>query len=326
MVSLSRMVLVGILVFLFAASLQLGAESAFAKTSSTKVPVFVWMFGYTGDYFLPQTQLGITPSQTVSVAQTISSDVGGASSLRLVGVVGEEPGNNVQSSNISTIAAYVTSLKPYASILYGRLDMEEFNFTSSTTLISQVSLYVNQLGLNGIWIDHGPNEWQAVGSTAFNAGMQAIVNEFPTLNIIMNQAVEKGGYITPASGDTWGQNTWISPSLVSNTYNQVNLTIIKALNAIYPNRVVLHFDANAQVSTEPMGLFANQAKSVEKSTIRSLVSEGKSNDFNLVFPILGDATEASSIYNGTLYNSLKIGMYQRGTEDSFIHQMNAMRR
>jgi hypothetical protein len=324
MVSLYRVLLVGALVFMFAASMQLGSQSSFAKTSpGPKVPVFVWLFGYTGDTFFPQTQLGVSVAQTVSIAQTVSSAVG-ASNLRLVGVVGEEPGENIQSSNISTIAAYVSSLKPYASVIYGRLDMEEFNFTSSTSLISQVSLYVNQLGLNGIWIDHGPNEWAAVGSSTFNSGMQAIVNEFPTLNIIMNQAVVKGGYITPASGDTWGQQTWISPSLVSNTYNQVNLNTISALNAIYPNRVVLHFDANAQVPTEPMGLFANQAASVEKQTIRSLKSDAKSNNFDLVFPLIGAATEASSTYNGTLYNSLSTGTYDRGTETAFISMMKTI--
>jgi hypothetical protein len=324
MVSPSRVAFVGALVFLFAASLQLGSQSAFATTSASKEPVFVWVFGYTGDSFFPQTELGITTSQTVSIAKTLSSDVGGSSSLRLIGVVGEEPGENIQSGSISTIAAYVSSLKPYASVLYGRLDMEEFNFTSSTTLISQVSLYVNQLGLNGIWIDHGPNEWAAVGSTKFNEGMQAIISEFPTLNIIMNQAVTKNGYITPAKGDTWGKNTWISPSLVSNTYNQVDLSEIKALNGIYPNRVLLHFDASANVNTEPMGLFANQKVSVEESTMKTLVSDGKSHNFDLVFPIIGAETEASSMYAGTLYNSLTTGTYDRGTETSFISLMKTI--
>jgi hypothetical protein len=327
MVSISKVVLVGVLVLIVVGGLQLGALSVFASTPATSSkPVFVWMFGYTGDYFYPQTQLGISVAQTVNAAKRISSDVGGSGNLRLIGVVGQEPGQNIQSSNISTIAAYVSGLKPYASVLYGRLDMEEFNFTSSTTLISQVALYVNQLGLNGVWFDHGPNEWQAIGSAKFNTGMQQIVKEFPNLNIIVNQAVEKGGYITPESNDTWGANTWISPSLVSGTYNQVNLTTISALNAIYPNRVVLHFDANAQVSSEPMGLFANQAKGTEKSTVRNLVSDGKSNNFDLVFPVLGASTEASSVYNGTIYNSLKFGLYHRGTITSFIHQMNAIQK
>ena len=310
---------------MLAGTVQLGAQSVFAaKTPAAKTPVFVWMFGYTGDSFYPQTELGLSTAQTVSVANTISSAVGGSSVLRLVGVVGEEPGQNIQSSYISTIAAYVSSLKPYAAILYGRLDMEEFNFTSSTTLLSQVSLYVNQLGLNGIWLDHGPNEWAAVGSSTFNSGMQAIINDFPTLNIIMNQAVVKNGYITPAKGDTWGKNTYISPSLVSNTYNQISLSEIKALNAIYPNRVLLHFDASAQVSTEPMGLFANQKASVEESTIKTLANDAKANHFNLVFPILGAETEASSTYAGTIYNSLTMGTYSRGTETSFITTMKTI--
>lgn len=288
-------------------------------------PVFVWMFGYSGDSFLPQQELGLTPQNVVSAVQNISNAVGSAN-LRLVNIVGEEPGNNVQPQTIPTIESYVTSLRQYASVVYARIDLEEFNTTSAESLYSQVALFVNQMDVNGFWFDHGPNLWQAIGSSAFNTMMQNLTSSFPDVQFILNQAVNLGGWITPAAGTSWGNQTYISPTVVPGSYNQVNLKTIAALNSLYPGRVLLHFDAFASSSKEPMGIFANQTTQIEKSTINSLSTSGidpksANYSYSLLFPIIGAWTSVYSPYNGTLYNSLTIGNFARGTALRFTEIM-----
>jgi hypothetical protein len=330
--SFPRIFVVSCLVLLFSVSL-FGAASAYVQSSvhsssqNVTKPVFVWLFGYTGDYFFPQTQLKISIQQVVSAARAVSQAVG-SSNVRLVAVVGEEPGKNVQSSYISTIKGFVSQLKPYASVLYGRLDMQEFNSNTNPSLLSQVSLFVNQLGLNGVWFDHGPNLWQSMGSTKFNAMMQSIIKAFPNLNIIMNQAVNKGGWITPAKGTTWGLHTYISPSVRSGSCCVVDDSIIKTLNGIYPGRVLVHFDAFATVPSEPMGIFALKSTSFQESTVKTLVYKGVHSSsqyaYDFQFPIIGAWTYDGSKFHGTLYNSLSSGVYYQGTESSFIATMKTV--
>jgi hypothetical protein len=102
------------------------------------------------------------------------------------------------------------------------------------------------------------------------------------------------------------------------------LSTINSLNAIYPGRVLLHFDAFASVSTEPMGLFANQKASVEETTIKNLASLAVKNHFDLIFPVIGAWTYSGSIYGGTLYNSLSKGTFARNTETNFIGVMKTI--
>lgn len=288
-------------------------------------PVFVWLFGYTGDNFLPQQELGVTPQNLLSAVQNISASVG-SSNLRLVDAVGEEPGGNVQSQMIPTIKSYIDSLRQYASVVYARIDLEEFNTSSSSSLFSQVSIFVNEMDINGFWFDHGPNLWQATGSTAFNAMMQNLSSSFPKIRFILNQATNLGGWITPSKGTTWGERTYISPTVLSGTYNQLSLKTIAALNAIYPGRVLVHFDAFASSMMEAMGIFANQSASVEKSTINHLSYSGihpqsTNYSYSLLFPVLGAWTSTYSVYNGTLYNGLTIGAFARGTLPRFTEIM-----
>jgi hypothetical protein len=327
--NLFRISVVIALALLFVGGYIVGFSPTYAYSGSSTVnkPVFVWMFGYTGDTFTPQSQLGLSQSYLVSQVKTISSAVG-KSNLRLVAVVGEEPGANVQSSSESAIRSYVSSLKQYASVVYGRIDLEEFNSGTSPTLQSQISLYAS-LGLNGVWFDHGPNEWASMGSSKFNSMMQSIIKSYPDFNFIMNQAVEKNGWITPSSGTTWGPHTYISPSVDSGSCCTVNDVTIAALNKIYPGRVLLHFDAFATTASEPMGIFADKTTSQQESAVSSLVHAGinpksSSYAYNFQFPILGAWTYNGSKYHGTLYNSFSSGKYDRGTESSFISTMKTV--
>jgi hypothetical protein len=295
-----------------------GTPFATASNSSSQVnkPVFVWIFGYTGNAFYPQSQLGVSPAQTISIAQQISAKVG-KNNLRLVCVLGLE-GGSISSGAYTTEHNYVNSLKQYASVVYARIDLEDY---STSSLMANINVLVNTLGVNGIWLDEGPHLWQSMGSGAFNTMMQNIVNAHPSINILMNQAVVLNGYITPAKGTTWGSHTWISPSVDSGSCCTVNTGLVNALNNIYPGRVLVHFDAFAQVNTEPMGIFANQGTSTELSEIKSLASQAGSHNFDFMFPVLGAWTYKSSSYHGTEYNALGSGKYDRNTFNSFLSDM-----
>jgi hypothetical protein len=295
-----------------------GAVSSYASNSAPSVnkPVFVWMFGYTGDAFYPQSQLGLSPAQTISIAQQISAKVG-KDNLRIVSSVGLE-GGGVGSGSIATEKNYVSTLKQYASVVYGRVDMQDYE----NNLVSAVSVLVRSIGVNGLWFDEGPKLWAAKGSGWFNSQMQNLENTYPGLNIIMNQALVDGGYIKPAAGDSWGSHTYISPSVGSGGCCSVDMSEINALNSIYPGRVLLHFDAFAKVPTEPMGIFANQQSGTETSEIRSLSSSSHNYDF--LFPVLGAWTYYKSQYKGTMYNSMSMGSHSRGTFSSFLSDMSSI--
>lgn len=306
------------------------------------------MFGYTGQYFVPQVQLGITPSQTIAEAKTISNSVGKAN-LDLVSVVGEELNqppwgvtlvNWSNATQVKLLKSYVKSLAKYASGLYARMDFEQFNNTGNG-IYTQVKDFVG-IGINGFWMDHGPNLYNDIGQVAFNAMMQNLTASFPGIVFMLNEAVKCPpsepciGFITPVSGDTWQDNAYVSPSLVSDTSSEPNFNYIQDLNEIpaWNGRVVLHFDAYAQLNTEPMGLFANQTSKEEESIISNLTTTGlnpaNSNDFYYtLYPVLGAATYNGTItggtmnYEGTFYNSLKTGTFSRSTVASFIKDMTA---
>jgi hypothetical protein len=288
-------------------------------------PIFVWLYGYVGDYFYPETNLSLTPQELIDVAANLSYAVG-STNLRLVSPVDEEPGHNIQPQMIATIKSYVDSLKPYSSIIYGRLDLLEFNTTTKISLYSQVSMYVNQLDLNGIWFDHGPYLWASMGPTAFNSMMQNLTNNFPNLHFIMNEAANTKNYITPLPGTTWGNMTYISPTVVAGTYDKIPFTTIAALNNIWEGRVLLHLDAFAISKTAPMGVFANQTSEVESQAVRYMAHTGefpssKNYSFSFMFPVIGSWTYDGSIYHGTLYNSLGTGVFARYTIANFTNTM-----
>lgn len=344
-----RILLFATISFLILGSLVSGSVDVRASSGTANRPVFVWLFGYTGQYFLPQTQgLGITPTATISAVKTLSTKVG-KSNLVLVSAVGEEPDQppwgvtNVNwgnSSQVSMLKSYVTSLKSYASGVYARLDFQEFNTSSSPTISTEMGNFVNKVGVNGFWLDHGPNLYNIMGQTAFSAMMQKLANSYPKVTFIVNDAVgcpagmkcTNGGWITPVSSDNWQAQSYISPSVASDTYNQLNGNTMNSLGAIWGSRMILHYDAYAQVNTEPMGIFASQSAANEKSAITSLTNEGISgrqgysgHSYYFMYPMLGASTYNGNLnghnYKGTLYNSLGTGTFARNTIGSFTTTM-----
>lgn len=291
------------------------------QTSST----FVWLFGYVGGEFYPATELGITRAQVLHEASALSDSVGKAN-LRLVTAVDEIPGKTVNASMIPVVKEYVDSLEKHASVVYGRIDLQIFNLTSTTSVYQKVSEYVNQMDLNGIWFDHAIVYYSAVGSAPFNSMMQKLATTFPQLNFILNNAATGYGIITPAAGDTWQNNAYISPTVKPGTYNQVNLATISTMFALYPNHVLLHFDAYANDTESPMGIFADQNAGTEISAISALATQGthpvtQSQAYSLLYPIMGSWTCLCSIYQGTIYNSLLTGAFHRGTAHKFTSIM-----
>lgn len=312
-----------------------------SASSSSSGPMFVWFFGYAGGTFYPQTELGITPTQMISAASSMSSAVGSNTELRFVAAINQLPGsastviNWSNATLVSELQQYVSSLDQYGQV-YGRIDLEQFNWTGTTTAYEEVSFYYNDLGISGVWFDHaavlyGSNE------TAFNSMMQNLTQAFPNLIFILNQSTKSktgGQIIQPSSGMTWNQETYISPSVLINTYNEApQVSMMKEYNQIYPGRVLLHFDSYAQTKDEPMGIFAEQSTKVEETTIQNLASQGASQasesaGFSLLYPVLGawtyngKLTAADVDYKGTLYNSLSIGTYARSTSSSFISTMS----
>jgi hypothetical protein len=211
-------------------------------------------------------------------------------------------------------------------VVYGRIDLQLFNLTSQTTVFQKVNEYVNQLDLNGIWFDHAIVYYSAVGDTAFNSMMQELTNEFPSLNFILNNAATGFGIIAPIKGDTWQNNAYISPTVKPGTYNQVNLTMISNMYTLYPNHVLLHFDAYANDPAEPMGIFADQNARTEIGAISLLAAQGthpvnQSQAYSLLYPFIGSWTCLCSKYGGTIYSSLPIGTFHRGTANKFISVM-----
>src|SRR2546427_7023076 len=69
---------ISLLIVIF--SMVASTQQAVAQPTS---PTFVWYFGYVGNTFYPQTQLGLSPQQLIAQAASISASVGPAN-LRLV--------------------------------------------------------------------------------------------------------------------------------------------------------------------------------------------------------------------------------------------------
>jgi hypothetical protein len=295
-----------------------------SSAATTKGPVFVWMFGYIGDTFWPLANQSITPQQTISLAANLSAKVG-AANLRLVNPVDVEQLHNVHPQMIPTVKAYVDSLKQYASVLYGRIDLLQFNTTSK--LYPEISMFVTQLDLNGVFFDYAPVLYNRIGQTAFNQMIQNLSDSFPGLNYVMNEAAKSNNYITPLVGTTWGANTYVMPT-VSGTYtfSGVSLSRVAALNKIYSGRVLLHYDANAELKGATMCIFASQTASNEISALRTLAYRGahptsSQYAYRFLYPVLGAWTYEGGQYRGTLYNSLTIGTYNRSTISAFTSIM-----
>ncbi len=304
-------------------------------------PVYIWFFGYIGNTFYPQYELNISTQAMISTAKNLSETFG-KNNLVLVTAVDEIPlpGGDItnSSSNISAISSYVSQLHKYAATVWGRLDFYQFNLTATSygncktwskcPIYNQTSLYVHQLGLDGIWYDHPSQYWNVTGSVKFNKMMQNLTELFPKTRFILNQT--PGGiigYVQELKGYTWGNQTWVAPSPPQNK-TLPNLKQIQIEQKLFPGHVLLHFDARGPPAIgedkfEPMSIFAADSASEEASILTKLVYGGthpaSMNQFyGMVIPLVGSWTYNGSIhgsrnYNGTLYNGLQTGNYARST-------------
>jgi hypothetical protein len=319
---------IALLIFAFisysnpASSFYSSGSSSASACSTPARPVFVWMFGYVGNYYYPQTNNSVTPAEMISAAKNISGVVG-ASNLRIVEAVDVEPGHNINQTTdpniVSTIRTYVSGLKVYSSMVYGRMDMEQF--TNYKSISAEMALY-SSMGVTGVFFDLAPILYSRMGQNAFNHMMQELTINFPNVCYIMNQT-SPIITITPLGNDTWQQQTYVSPTVSPGSLTTLagGLTKIENLNKLFPGRVIIHYDANGGLGTqEPMAYFADHAQNLQESAIHTLDAEGlhpasgKSLDqFNVLIPVFGAWSAKSSIYHGTLYNGLSVGTYHQNT-------------
>jgi hypothetical protein len=292
--------------------------------------IFVWAFGYVGNTFYPQSQLGITSAQMISQAANMSEALNSTTSLVFVSAVDQLAGRQISwnvKSDVAAIRNYVANLSNYGQV-YGRLDLQQFNSTgfggnaSKISIYQEVKDYYTVLSLKGVWLDHASVLYHD-SPTAFNSMMQNLTKTFPSLIFILNQTAHEkfsSGIIKPSAGTTWANDTYVSPSVLVGSYSKLpQLSQFQTWNKYYPGRVLLHFDSYAQTETEPMGLFADQQSSTEISTIKQLAVEGNGTyGFTLLYPIVGGWTYKESPYGGMLYNSFNFGKLSRNTYSSFL--------
>ncbi len=326
MVNSSRVFVVSLLVLLFATSLIGDSVPVGSAISTSTKTAFVWLFGYIGENFYPKTQLNLSQQQMYAIAAQLRHSLGLNASLNLVSAVDETPGNQIAWSNktkVAPILSYVGFLRQYGQV-YGRIDLQEFNTTTKTKVYTEVGRYANTLFLNGVWLDHAAVLYSE-NKTTFNNMMQNLTNSYPNLEFILNQAYKESNsayVIVPAANTTWANNCYISPSILSGSYDKIPASKqLAKWNEYYPGRVLIHFDAFATKSYEPMGLFANQDNLVEVQTMQKLASKGLTLGYMLLYPIIGAWTFKDSLYKGTLYNSLTTGNYPRSTLTNFTQIM-----
>jgi hypothetical protein len=323
----------------FSSSVFLSQDpSSFVSASSkgnnsnrtTSQPVYIWFFGYVGNTFYPEYQLNLSQKTMISLAKNLSQTFG-RKNLVMFPVVDETrlPGGTINSSMIPKIRSYVSSLKQYAAQVYGRLTFLQFNLTSPETVYNQSSLYINELGLNGIWFDNPSNYYYSVGNKTFNDMMQNLTTKFPDATFILNGVVTKYGYIVPLPGYTWEEHTYLAPSPPQGSLT-MNEKQIQQLYDLYPGHLIGHFDASGPPPIgdpeSPMSLFANLSSSQEISTLTSFAASGArptypNETYATLVPIIGAWTYNGSLggadYHGTLYNSLSAGGYPRSTFETF---------
>jgi len=222
------------------------------------------------------------------------------------------------------------------------LDFAQFNLTATSygncspwnncPIFNQSNIYVNQLGLNGIWFDHSSQYFNAVGNLTYNQMMQNLSMMFPNVRFIINQTPGALlGYSVELGGYTWMNQTYAAPSAQQDT-----LTVNQSQESIVYNdfygHVIMHLDAEGPPgigtnSKEPMSIFASENVSQEVSAVTALLYNGThlnpiSQTYSFVVPLVGSWTYDGSIngsrnYDGTLYNGLTVGNYARSTISRF---------
>lgn len=331
-------------------------------------PTYVWLFGYIGNTFYPKSELGISTSKVLNMASNLSSAAGGPQNLVILTAVDEIPatgGTISGSSNISAIKSYVADLHKYACAVYGRLDFYQFNLTAlpgtaygncvggsftdyNCPIYNQTRLYIDTLGLNGIWFDHDVFYYDQAGNLTYNWLMQNLTKMVPSAKFILNEtpAGAKNGYITQLPGFSWENQTYVSPSPPAGSLT-LSPKKLQTLYAAFPGHVIAHLDAEGppkligSSSSEPMAIFAALNTTQETTVLDGLVYNGghapiANESYVMVIPILGawtfngklDCTlepnssvscvkGSGSNYHGFLYNGFSTGKNARNTARSF---------
>ncbi len=341
------------------------ASSLVSNTTTVSAPVYIWFFGYIGNTFFPAHELELSQSAVIKVAQNLSETFG-KQNLMLMTAVDEIPakGGTItnDTSHISAVKSYVAKLHQYASGVYGRLDMSQFNLSPSgygncrivagqfrdynCPIYNQTRLYINQLGLDGIWFDKAYYYYRIAGKLVFNQLMQNLTEMFgnSTRKFILNETC--CGIITPLPGFTWESETYASPSPPQIYTFKLSSKKIGQLNAAFPGHVIAHLDAEGPphlIGTsprEPMATFAALNVSAESKVLSMLVYKGlhaaqRDQSYAMVIPLIGSWTfngklncslqadftvicsRKSPDYQGILYNALSSGKFALSTLKSF---------
>jgi hypothetical protein len=192
---------------------------------------------------------------------------------------------------------------------------------------------VNDIGVNAIWFDHAVSYYsepngvysQGVGKVVFNQMMQTLHRMFPGVIFFLNVS-DVHYHILQCCNDDWLDSTYVLPTL-SKGFN-VDMGTVEVYNEYYPlGHVILHFDATAEGTSEPMGRFSNFTAKQEVSYISFFLGHGLNanlsiNTYNLLIPVIGGPTCVCQYgTRGNLYNGLNVGFDSRGTFESFITAM-----
>lgn len=269
----------------------------------------VWFFGYVGNVFYPKTELGLSVSAEINVAENLSKVVG-KQNLVLLTTVDQIPVYNskgvctgcISKNDIPTIQSYVTKLHKYAAAVDGRLDMLQFNLTAlgeygncepttwagvnypgwaNCPIYNQSRLYLTPvseggLGMNGIWFDHVLwylNYGFGLNNTAFNIMMQNLTNLNKNSTFILNHTTppSKWGYITELPGYTWGQQSYVAPSPSSLANNTNSCVDLPYFPPAYCLTTI-----NSQLQQENINFPGHVIMHFDAAGPPNLIQEGKS--------------------------------------------------
>lgn len=291
--------------------LHFNSMASLQNTTTASQKTYVWFFGYVGDTFYPEYQLGINQTTMIDLAKNLSETLG-KNTLILATAVDEIPVSNtteypsgtISPSMIPNVTSYVSQLENYSSAVYGRLQFNQFNLSSypgygSCTLgggsgpwydcpiYNQTALYIDTLHLNGVWFDIDVQYYNKVGPLIFNQMMQNLTNLFPNATFILNESPAslsngtENKYIVEVPSDcsggcNWENDTYVEPSTFQNL--TVSENEIQTLNSYFPGHVLLHFDASGPSplgrAGQPMSAFGHLSNPNEISILQSLLYEG----------------------------------------------------
>lgn len=296
---------------------------AFAAQRGHAGMVFAWLFGYQGDRFVPETELGLSPAKVLDVASQLEAQVGKS---RLALVTSVNFVNDITASQIPTIKRYVDQLHEHAANVFGRVNVLD----DSADVASRIDLCLTRLGLDGVWFDHPESYYESAGPGVFGREMDRLVTKYPSAHYILNYTGATSGshrLITPEKGATWPKKTFASPTTRFSTDDQINFDLIKQLGQFYDGKVILHLDANPDAAaSQPMSVFADRDAKMEIANALGDLQTGlrpSSPDvgFHFLVPVVGSWTCSCSKYGGLLYNGLAVGTDARSTFSTILPEL-----